>query len=106
MDADVRAAVLKSHLHELPLDVVEELLTGAVRMKIPAGSVTHREGEPAPHLELVISGVVRGFVTAPDGRTMTVRYCPARRAHRRRIAVRQAASPCRRRRRHWWTPSS
>jgi CRP/FNR family transcriptional regulator, cyclic AMP receptor protein len=75
MDADVRAAVLKSHLRELPLDVVEEVLTGAVRMKIPAGSVTHREGEPAPHLELVISGVVRGFVTAPDGRTMTVRYC-------------------------------
>lgn len=74
MDADVRAAVLKSHLRELPLDVVEEVLTGAVRMKIPAGSVTHREGEPAPHLELVISGVVRGFVTAPDGRTMTVRY--------------------------------
>lgn len=74
MDADVRAAVLKSHLRELPLDVVEEVLTGAVRMKIAAGSVTHREGEPAPHLELVISGVVRGFVTAPDGRTMTVRY--------------------------------
>ena len=74
MDADVRAAVLKSHLRELPLDVVEEVLTGAVRMKIPAGSVTHREGELAPHLELVISGVVRGFVTAPDGRTMTVRY--------------------------------
>jgi CRP/FNR family cyclic AMP-dependent transcriptional regulator len=74
MDADVRAAVLMSHLHELPPDVVEDLLTSAVRMKIPAGSVTHREGEPAPHLELVISGVVRGFVSAPD-RTMTVRYC-------------------------------
>jgi CRP/FNR family transcriptional regulator len=75
MDADVRAAVLKSNLHELPPDVVEELLTDAVRVKIPAGAVTHREGEPAPHLELVISGVVRGFVTAHDGRTMTVRYC-------------------------------
>jgi CRP/FNR family transcriptional regulator, cyclic AMP receptor protein len=75
VDADVRAAVLKSNLHELPLRVVEELLTGAVRVRIPAGAVTHREGEPAPHLELVISGVVRGFVTAPDGRTMTVRYC-------------------------------
>lgn len=75
MDADLRAAVLKSNLHDLPLDVVEELLTDAVRLKIPAGAVTHREGEPAPHLELVISGVVRGFVTAPDGRTMTVRYC-------------------------------
>jgi CRP/FNR family transcriptional regulator, cyclic AMP receptor protein len=75
VDADVRAAVLKSHLHELPPEVVEELMTGAVRMKIPAGAVTHRPGEPARHLELVISGVVRGFVTAPDGRTMTVRYC-------------------------------
>jgi CRP/FNR family cyclic AMP-dependent transcriptional regulator len=75
VDADLRAAVLKSNLHDLPLDVVEELLTDAVRVKIPAGSVTHREGEPAPHLELVITGVVRGFVTAPDGRTMNVRYC-------------------------------
>ena len=75
MDADVRAAVLKSNLHELPPDLLEELVTGAVRMKIPAGAVTHRPGEPARHLELVISGVVRGFVTAPDGRTMTVRYC-------------------------------
>jgi len=37
--------------------------------------VTHREGETAPHLELVLSGVYRVFVTAPDGRTMTVRYC-------------------------------
>ena len=75
MDADVRAAVLKSHLHELPSDVIDELVTGAIRVKIPAGSVTHREGEPGPTLELVISGVVRVFVTAPDGRTMTVRYC-------------------------------
>ena len=44
-------------------------------MKIPASSVIHREGEGAPLLELVVSGIVRGFVTAPDGRTMTVRYC-------------------------------
>ena len=75
MDADVRTAVAKSHLHGLPPDVLDGLLAGAVRAKIPAGSVTHREGEPAPHLELVISGVVRVFVAAPDGRTMTVRYC-------------------------------
>nr|WP_269812976.1 Crp/Fnr family transcriptional regulator [Ornithinimicrobium sediminis] len=51
------------------------MLAGAVRTKVPAGSVTHREGEPAPHLELMVTGVVRVFVTAPDGRTMTVRYC-------------------------------
>ncbi|NUT36320.1 MAG: Crp/Fnr family transcriptional regulator [Hamadaea sp.] len=75
MDADVRAAVMRSHLHELPPEVLDALVAGAVRTKIPAGAVTHREGDPAPHLELVISGVVRAFVTAPDGRTMTVRYC-------------------------------
>lgn len=50
-------------------------MAGAVRLKVPASSVIHREGEGAPHLELVVSGVVRAYVTAPDGRTMTVRYC-------------------------------
>jgi CRP/FNR family cyclic AMP-dependent transcriptional regulator len=71
----MRSAVSKSHLRGLPLEVLDGLMTEAVRMKIPAGSVTHLEGENAPHLELVISGVLRVFVTAPDGRTMTVRYC-------------------------------
>jgi CRP/FNR family transcriptional regulator len=59
----------------LPPQLLRELLTKAVRMKIPAGSITHYEGEEARHLELVISGIVRGFVTAPDGRTLTIRYC-------------------------------
>jgi CRP/FNR family cyclic AMP-dependent transcriptional regulator len=75
MDGDVRSAVSMSHLRGLPTEALDELLFGAVRMKIPAGSVTHQEGERVAHLELVISGVVRVFVTAPDGRTMTVRYC-------------------------------
>jgi CRP/FNR family transcriptional regulator len=75
VDADVRSAVSMSQLRELPPEALAELMTGAVRMKIPAGWVTHREGENARHLELVISGVVRAFVTAPDGRTMTFRYC-------------------------------
>lgn len=75
MDPDLQAAVSLSHLRELPADVLDDLLTGAVRVKIPAASVFHREGEGAPHLELVVSGLVRAYVTAPDGRTMTVRYC-------------------------------
>jgi CRP/FNR family transcriptional regulator, cyclic AMP receptor protein len=29
--------------------------------------VTHREGEATEHLELVVVGLVRVFVTAPDG---------------------------------------
>jgi CRP/FNR family transcriptional regulator, cyclic AMP receptor protein len=75
VDPDVLAAVGASHLRELPRQVLEELLTGAVRTKIPAGSVVHREREDAPYLELVITGVIRVFVAAPDGRTMTIRYC-------------------------------
>lgn len=68
-------AVSMSHLRGLPPSVLAELLAGAVRRRVPAGSVTHREGEDAAHLELVVSGLVRVFVTAPDGRTMTIRYC-------------------------------
>ena len=75
MDPDLLAAVGASHLRELPSEVLDELFAGAVRAKIPAGSVTHREREDAPYLELVLAGVIRVFVTAPDGRTMTIRYC-------------------------------
>jgi CRP/FNR family transcriptional regulator, cyclic AMP receptor protein len=75
VDAQVRLALSRSNLRDLPGDVLDELVAGASRVRIPAGSVTHWEGEHAPFLELVVSGVVRVFVTAPDGRTMTIRYC-------------------------------
>jgi CRP/FNR family transcriptional regulator, cyclic AMP receptor protein len=75
VDARVRLALLRSNLRELPANVLDELVMGASRVRIPAGAVTHWEGEHARFLELVISGVVRVFVTAPDGRTMTIRYC-------------------------------
>jgi CRP/FNR family transcriptional regulator, cyclic AMP receptor protein len=75
MDPDVSSAVSMSHLRGLLGEVLDELMGGAIRTRIPAGSVMHREGETARHLYLVVSGVVRVFVTSPDGRTMTVRYC-------------------------------
>jgi CRP/FNR family transcriptional regulator, cyclic AMP receptor protein len=74
-DDAVFSAVAISHLRELPRDVLEELLSGAVRATVPAGTVTHWERDDAQHLELIVAGVIRVFVTAPDGRTMTVRYC-------------------------------
>lgn len=40
-----------------------------------AGTVTHSEGDRAPHVELVVTGLVRVFVRSPEGRTVTVRYC-------------------------------
>lgn len=75
MDVGLRRAIAVSHLRALPERTLDGLLARAVRTRIPEGGVFHREGEGLPHLELVISGLVRVFIHAPDGRTMTVRYC-------------------------------
>jgi CRP/FNR family cyclic AMP-dependent transcriptional regulator len=75
VDVRVRAAVHASHLRDLPDDVLEELMKSAVSEGVPAGSMTRWEGDTVPLIELVVSGLVRVFVTAPDGRTLTVRYC-------------------------------
>ena len=75
VSTDVRDAVCASHLRDLPPDVLDELLDGAIRTTICAGSVAHRALEEGQYVELVITGVIRVFVTAPDGRTMTIRYC-------------------------------
>jgi CRP/FNR family transcriptional regulator, cyclic AMP receptor protein len=72
---DVRAAIAASQLRDLPPDLIAKLTSEATRVRIPAGTTIHREGETEPHLELVVLGLVRVHVSAPDGRTMTVRYC-------------------------------
>ncbi len=77
LDADVRAALDESRLGSLPPAVLQALVADAHELSIPAGSVVHRAGHDAGHLELVVSGLVRVYVTASDGRTMTVRYCRA-----------------------------
>jgi CRP-like cAMP-binding protein len=75
VDDGLQAALAASSLARLPVPATQRLLTGARLVRIPAGAVTHREGEEAEHLELVVEGLVRAFVTAPDGRTLTFRYC-------------------------------
>ena len=71
----VQQAIDASHLRDLPPDVVEALLDGATHCTVPAGKVAHLALEPGHYLELVVAGVIRVYVTAPDGRTMTIRYC-------------------------------
>ena len=74
MDPSVRAALGVSHLARLPDPTLHRLLARARLVRVPAGSVTHREGDAAELLELVVDGLIRVFVTAPDGRSLTVRY--------------------------------
>jgi CRP/FNR family transcriptional regulator, cyclic AMP receptor protein len=71
----VRRAVALSRIGCLPADTIAGLLRGATRATVPAGSTIRPAGERGPHLELVVSGLVRLYMTAPDGRTLTVRYC-------------------------------
>lgn len=75
MDPQVESALGLSNLRDLPPEVLGSILDGAAAVTLPAGSVSTREGERARHVELVVTGAVRLFVVAPDGRTMTVRYC-------------------------------
>jgi CRP/FNR family transcriptional regulator len=77
VDAAARTALALSHLRDLPTEVLEGLVGGSARRRVPAGSVSSREGDRDRHLDLVVSGLVRVYVMAPDGRTMTIRYCRA-----------------------------
>jgi len=72
---EVRDAVRASHLRALPPEIVDDLLDGSIRTTVPAGKVAHHAFEEGEYLELVVAGVIRVYVTAPDGRTMTIRYC-------------------------------
>lgn len=75
MEADVRKAIEASHFGKLAPNSLRKLLAGSQQLHVPARTVTHREGDRSPHLELILSGVVRVFVASPEGRTMTIRYC-------------------------------
>lgn len=75
LDHDAREALLASRLGALPEDVLNEVLAGATRVTISARSTVRPVAGRSPHLELVVSGLVRIQVTAPDGRALTVRYC-------------------------------
>ena len=75
MDTTVTTALAASNLGGVSPELMNELLAGARQSVIRGGATFHREGEPTAHLELVVSGLARVLITAPDGRTMTVRYC-------------------------------
>jgi CRP/FNR family transcriptional regulator len=75
VDDRLRAAVAASHLRGLPDELLRDLLADAERLRAPAGQALHRAGEDLRHVELVLRGLVRVYASAPDGRTLTMRYC-------------------------------
>jgi CRP/FNR family transcriptional regulator len=73
VDPDVTRAMAASFLSELPRDLVDNLLAGGERVDYPAGAIIYHEGA-RPRCVLVVRGLVRVYMTSPEGRQVTVRY--------------------------------
>ncbi len=73
-DAATVDALARSNLRDLPADSLAALVAPRRAQSARAGEILHRAGDTDRHLELLVSGLVRVFVIAPDGRTLTVRY--------------------------------
>jgi CRP/FNR family cyclic AMP-dependent transcriptional regulator len=76
-DGDVAAALAGSFLGELPDDLIERLLATGDRIEYPAGSTLYRE-RSSPRAVLVVRGLLRVYMSSPEGRQVTVRYARAR----------------------------
>lgn len=72
-DVAVDAALKASVLATLPAAVIARLAIEAVRSEVPAGRVLYRAGDQ-PRPALVVSGMVRLFITTPEGREVNLAY--------------------------------
>jgi CRP/FNR family transcriptional regulator, cyclic AMP receptor protein len=69
----INAALAKSILAVLPPTVRDTLTHNAIPVDLPAGSTLYYEADQ-PRCGLVLAGLLRMYMTAPDGRQITVRY--------------------------------
>jgi CRP/FNR family transcriptional regulator, cyclic AMP receptor protein len=72
-DQDVEDALARSFLGGLPPDLVVTLRSEGERADFPAGTTIYRAGS-APRAMLVVRGLIRVYMTSPEGRQVTVRY--------------------------------
>ena len=73
MQEDVGAAIADSFLSELDPDLIHGLVEQAIPLDLEAGSMLYPE-EGDPRMALVISGLLRVYLTSAEGRQITVRY--------------------------------
>jgi CRP/FNR family transcriptional regulator, cyclic AMP receptor protein len=75
-EPDVESAFAGCFLGRMSPDLTRTLLATGVRSEYPAGTTIYRSGD-APRTLLVVSGLLRVFMSSPDGREVTVRYARA-----------------------------
>jgi CRP/FNR family transcriptional regulator, cyclic AMP receptor protein len=73
VDRDVDDALAQSFLSELPPELVGRLRAEGERADYPAGTTVYRPGDD-PRAALVVQGLIRVFLSSPEGRQVTVRY--------------------------------
>ena len=69
----IDAVLAKSTLAALPPTLRDTLSHDAIPIDLPAGSTLYYEADQ-PRCGLVLAGLLRMYMTAPDGRQITVRY--------------------------------
>jgi CRP/FNR family cyclic AMP-dependent transcriptional regulator len=69
----VDEAVARSLIAAFPPRLREDIIQEAIPLDIPAGTTLYYE-EDEPRCGLVIHGLVRVYMTSPEGRQITVRY--------------------------------
>src|SRR6266498_5670539 len=72
----IDAALAKSVLASLPPRLCDTLTRDALAADLPAGTTLYYEADQ-PRCGLVLAGLLRVYMTAPDGRQITVRYARA-----------------------------
>ena len=73
LPADVTAALVRSRFGALPDDALARLTAGAIRVEVPAGTGLIEPGT-VPRLHLMVAGVAKTYLIAPNGRQATVRH--------------------------------
>lgn len=72
LDDELRGALEVSRLRDLDEDLLARMTDGARRLDVSPGEV---RDIGSVMFDLVLGGLVRVFVIAPDGREATLRYC-------------------------------
>jgi CRP/FNR family transcriptional regulator len=70
----VAAAIAKSPLCVLPPATIARLFEHAVLIEVPPGAVPQQHGRGTMVPGFLVSGLLRVFLTTPDGRQVTLRY--------------------------------
>ncbi len=76
-EREIADAVAGSFLGGLPADLIDTLLNLGEIIDYPAGSTIYREGSN-PRTLLVVRGLLRVYMSSPEGRRVTVRYARTR----------------------------